>query len=55
MVELDGVCNIHVRDETLIQNFGWKIWQQDILEKYFMFFVPCIAIQLCNVNQQNAL
>jgi len=21
----------------------------------FMFFVPCIVIQLCNVNQQNAL
>jgi len=22
--------------------------------RYSCFFVPCIAIQLCNVNQQNA-
>jgi len=31
-----------------------KFSSQEVEGNYFMFFVPYIVIQLCNVNQQNA-
>ena len=48
---------LNVRKNDFMQIFAGGCKLKNIVEMYFayfMFFVPCNVIQLCNVNQQNA-